>query len=188
MDLTSITVSNFKEQFPRDFPFLRAWSTSKTYSIDDEVSYNDAIYRALAETTGDKPSSSEDVWREIEEYESNYVLDSDITRSFSETQITFNQGLFGTDAQIQIGYLYLTAHYLVLNIKAALKGVQGNGEFVVNSRSVGSVSENFTVPEWITKDRILGAFAQTAYGLKYLNMISSSLVGNIVAIGGATLP
>lgn len=149
MDLNSITVADFKAQFPRDFP----------YAPPSIVGNND------------------------------YVYDADISRAFLEAQVVFNQGLFGSDAQIRMGYLYVTAHYLCLDLRAALAGIQGSGgSFPVSSRSVGSVSESYAIPERYTDDPLLALYTQTNYGMKYLSLVLPNLVGNMVAVFGGTNP
>lgn len=114
------------------------------------------------------------------------VQDLDITNAFADAQVLLNQGLFSDDNTITLAYLYLSAHCLCLNIKASDAGINsgGTGAFPVTSRSVGSVSESYQVPDAYKDDPILGQYAQTAYGQKYLAMVLPQLRGNIVAIAG----
>ncbi len=149
MDLNSITVTDFKSFFTRDFPYAPAGITNNN----------------------------------------DYVYDDDISRAFLEAQVSFNQGLFGSDAQIKMAYLYVTAHYLCLDLRAALAGIQGSGgSFPVSSRSVGSVSESYAVPERYTDDPLLAMYTQTNYGMKYLSLTLPNLVGNFGAVFGGTNP
>lgn len=116
-----------------------------------------------------------------------YVTDSDITKAYTEASMNFNPGLFSTDAELKMCYLYLSAHYLVNDLQTSAAGVSSTGYFAVNSRSVGSVSESYTIPEWMMADPILGAFSTTRYGQKYLSLIKPLLVGNVtVYMGGTT--
>ena len=186
MDLSTITVSDFKSKFLRDFPYLRTWSATKSYSVEDETVKNDKIYKALQVSTNKDPETETSYWSEIEDYESSYVLDADIERSFLEAGMNFNQGLFGEDAQITLGFLYLSAHYLVMDLRAAQKGVNSSTENPINSRSVGSVSESYSIPEWVTKDKILNYYTKSSYGMKYLSFILGRMTGNVQAIQGAT--
>lgn len=118
------------------------------------------------------------------------VQDLDISNAFADAKALLNQGLLDSDANITLGYLYLTAHCLCLNIKASDAGVNsgGTGAFPVTSRSVGSVSESYQVPEAYTDDPILAQYAQTAYGQKYLAMVLPKLRGNMVAVIAGALP
>lgn len=116
----------------------------------------------------------------------DYVMDSDITRAFAEATINFNEALFSTDDSLKLTFLYLSAHYLVNDLQTAKMGLSSNGFFSVNSRSIGSVSESYTIPEWMTKDPVLGAFATTRYGQKYISLIKPLLIGNVVVYDGAT--
>jgi hypothetical protein len=67
-----------------------------------------------------------------------------------------------------------------------MQGIQSRGEQLVTSRSVGSVSESYDIPERFKNDPILNYYTKTGYGLKYLNMILPYLTGNISVAAGAT--
>lgn len=189
MDLTTITYSDFKDQFPRDFPYLKVWSASETYNLDDEVYYSvdSKFYRCLDNGVTTVPTTAGD-WDEFLDNQNNYIKESDVNRAFVEAKIVFNQALFGTEAQIKVGYLYVTAHFLVIDMQNAIEGITSKGSQIVNSRSVGSVSESYTIPERFIKDINLNPYTRTGYGLKYLSLVVSKLVGNVKAIKGATLP
>jgi len=189
MDLSTITAQDFKDNFFRDFPYLITWQAADTYVLSNEVYYlpTKQFYRCAVASTTDLPTVTAS-WTLIVDEVFNYVLDADIAKAFAEAKIVFNQGLFGTDDEITLGYLYLTAHYLANDINAAQQGVAGAGSFSVASRSVGNVSESYAIPEAYTSDPILAFFAKSSYGLKYLSLVMPKLVGNMIAIGGTTQP
>ena len=116
----------------------------------------------------------------------NYVTDADITKAFTEADISFNPAIFGEDAALKTTFLYLAAHYLVNDLQTAASGVASTGYLPVQSRSVGPVSESYAIPEWMTRDAVLGLYATTRYGQKYLSLIKPLLVGNVVTYEGAT--
>lgn len=154
MDLSTVTIQQFKDRFYRDFSFA-----NQNPDPEQPVPPN-----------------------------SNFVQDIDIQNAFSDAQALLNQGLLGADANITIGYLYLSAHCLSLNIKNARGGINstGTGAFPVSGRTVGSVNESYMVPDAYKDDPILAQYAQTGYGQKYLAMVLPALRGNIVPIlGGA---
>ena len=122
----------------------------------------------------------------VYECQKDYVMDSDITKSFSEAKINFNEALFGTDDSLRITFLYLAAHYLVNDLQTSQQGSGSSGFFPVSSRSVGGVSESYAIPTWMLKDPVLGAFATTRYGQKYISLIKPLLIGNVVVCEGAT--
>lgn len=156
MDLSTITVSDFKTRFYRDF-----------------------LYKTVQE--GGEPLQADP----------DYVQDQDIANAFTDAQALLNQALFSSDTQITSGYLYLTAHCLALNLVAADSGginSTGTGAFPVASRSVGSVSESYQVPDAYKDDPILAQYAQTAYGQKYLAMVLPRLRGNMTIAFGGALP
>lgn len=151
MDLSTITVNDFKAYFLRDFPYPPSSPTPDTLNP-------------------------------------NYVQDGDINRAFGEAQMNFNQALFGSDQNITIAYMYITAHYLVNDLRAAAGGVEGTPSFPVSSRSVGSVSEAYVVPDRYKDDAVLSFYTTTPYGLKYLSLVLPGLAGNFHVSLGRTLP
>ncbi len=118
----------------------------------------------------------------------DYVGNQDITNAFGEAKITFNQTLFGNDDDITLAYLYLTAHFMCVDIAMANGGVNSQANFPVSARTVGSVSESYAVPEAYTQSANLSYYTQTAYGLKYLAMVLPRLVGNFGHVYGGTTP
>lgn len=117
-----------------------------------------------------------------------YVQDADINKAFLESQAVFNQGLFGNDATITLAYFYLTAHYLVNDLRTAQAGLESTGNYPVASRSVGSVSESYQIPDAYKDDPLLGFYTTTQYGQKYLSIVLPNLVGNMAGVAGATHP
>lgn len=188
MDLSTITVDDFKAQFPRGFPYLPVYDSETIYNSGDRVYYNGLFYDCTVNGTEDILPTVEDNWTLVSDNVDNYVKDSDIEAAFKEAQIVFNQSLFSTDEQVTLGYLYLTAHYLVHDLRAALAGVAGFNPFPVQSRSVGSVSESYGIPQTYMDNPIYSFYTQSAYGMKYLSMVLPVLVGNVGAVAGATRP
>ena len=186
MDLDLIAISDFKELFFRDFPYLPIWDSEETYNEDDEVFYNKLFYRCLNNGVSSIPTTITD-WELYKDSINNYVLDADITKAFNEAKISFNKSLFGDDNTIKTAYLYLTAHFLVNDIKSANQGLNSTGDFNVASRSVGSVSESYSIPqEWVNSS-VLNFYTKSAYGLKYLAILMPRIKGNVMSVRGATI-
>lgn len=188
MDLSAITIDDFKAQFPRDFPYLPVW-VAGSYNKDEEVYYavNRLFYTAKENGVVAIPTDATK-WELTDDSIDNFVQDSDITRAFAEAMISFNQRLFTTDANIKIGYLYLTAHYLVNDLNTAMAGLGAAGYFPLASRSVGSVSESYSIPQKYLDDPLLSFYTQSRYGMKYLALVLPKLRGNVGVVCGATLP
>lgn len=186
MDLTTITVSDFKSQFSRGFPYLPEYDNTKLYNKGDRVYYDttELFYDCTVDGTQGVLPTDTNNWTQVSDSVKNYILDDDITKAFVEARLNLNQALFSSDEFIELGFLYLTAHYLVNDIKAG--GLESSGAFPVQSRSVGSVSESYAVPERYKSDPILSFYTQSSYGLKYLNMILPALTGNVGSVAGAT--
>lgn len=196
MDLSSVTVADFKAYFFRDFPYLPIWDASTLYNIGARVYYEPTqlFYDcAVNGTTGTTPVQSftppaVNPWTLVDNNINNYILDADIEKAFAEAAILLNQSLFTSDDNIRLGYLYLTAHYLVNDIRAGQGGIRASGSFPVASRSVGNVSESYSIPHAYMDNPVYSFYTQSAYGLKYLSLVLPGIVGNVVAVGGATQP
>lgn len=189
MDLSTITPADFKAYFRRDFLYLPVWDDTRTYMADAVVWYsvNEMFYKCLENGTTETPTD-DTKWELVAGDVDDYVLDEDIQKAFAEAQTIFNQALLGTDEQIRIGYMYLTAHYLVNDLRTAMRGIQSTGEQLMSSRSVGSVSESYSIPAAWTDNPIYNFLAKTGYGLKYLSMVLPRMVGNIGTVAGWTNP
>jgi hypothetical protein len=116
------------------------------------------------------------------------VIDTDITNAFNFVDMSINPALWDTQQAYTIGYLLLAAHYLVLNLRASSQGLNGQYNWAQNSKSVGAVSESFTIPQRIIDNPELMMFAKTNYGAQYLMLLLPQLAGQTFSICGATLP
>ena len=122
------------------------------------------------------------------ECQSEYVTDADITKSFNEALVNFNDTLFSDDIDLKITFLLLSAHYLAWDLQSAVQGAKSTGVFPVSSRTVGPVTESYSVPAWLQKDPVFSAYATTRYGLKYISIIKPLLLGGVAVYSGSTLP
>lgn len=184
--LTALTPEDFKQQFFRDFTYIDTWLVGSTYNTADQVFYdvNRKFYQCLNDgVIGTLPTVTTD-WKNIAA--TGLVSDLDITNAYAEACVTFNSALFTSDDDMVLGYLYLAAHYLVNDLNAG--GADSSSEGVVNSRSVGNVSESYTIPQWQLDSPIYSFYTKSSYGRKYLNMILPRLAGNMTTVAGATQP
>jgi len=184
--IQALTPEDFKNQFWRDFTFINTWLVGTTYNTGNQVFYdvNKRFYQCLNDgVIGTLPTVTTD-WKEISNV--GLVSDLDITNAYAEACITFNDALFDDDDDIVLGYLYLAAHYLVNDLNAG--GQNSSQAGFANSRSVGNVSESYSIPQWQLDDPILSFYAGSSYGRKYLNLILPRLTGNIATVEGCTTP
>ncbi len=187
MDLTTITTQDFKDLFYRDFPYLNIWSDTETYNTDDVVYYETTklFYKCLNDSVSSVPTDTDD-WERTTGSIYNYVLDADITKAFIEAKQLLNQSLFNDNEGITLGYLYLTAHFLVLDLQRSSQGINSRGTILAQSQSVGSVSESGYLPDKMYNNIIFQQYLMTGYGYKYLNLVMPKLVGNVFCIEGGT--
>lgn len=208
IDLSAITVAQFKQQFRRDFPYLPIYDNTQIYNAGDVVYYppSGLFYQSIMDgirgqgpllrydegnkydAAGNKYDSNQKYWIKYASTLDNYICDEDITAAFAEAMVLFNTALFANDMTTTLGFLYLAAHFLCNDINAARGGVNGTGRFMLSARTVGSVSESYQIPTAFTDSPILAGYASSSYGMKYLAMILPKLTGNVVAVFGGSQP
>ena len=116
------------------------------------------------------------------------VLDVDISKAFQMTNINMNQGLFADQGSYNVGYLLLSAHYLVMNLRASSQGINGQFSFLENSKSVGSVSQSFQIPDRVMANPDWAVLFKTNYGAAFMQLVLPQLAGQIYISYGSTRP
>lgn len=111
------------------------------------------------------------------------VRDKDIDEAINEAECVFNEDLYPTDAICQKAKLYLTAHFLQLDLDAA--DGEGQSIFLQNSRSVDRISESVVIPEWMQQGEF-AYYAKTEYGQKFLILSKPYLDGAVFTVRGGT--
>ena len=127
------------------------------------------------------------------------VRDVDIQNSLNMASALFNADLFdltlvgispNQTSEAKMAYLYVSAHILVSSIQSvgglgkSGKGVFSQGEGMITGKGAGGININFAWPAMITDSPLLFQFTKTAYGCKYLDLLTPKLVGNVGAIYG----
>lgn len=115
------------------------------------------------------------------------VMDADITKAQGQAAFNFNERIIADQERFTILFQLLTAHYLCIDLRMAAQGVSSQYNWVRTSKSVGSVSEGFQVPDRIMANPELAMLAQTGYGGKYLQLLLPQLIGQVFVVAGKTL-
>lgn len=115
------------------------------------------------------------------------VTDNDIAKAINEAGVVTNQNLWDNQNTWTMGYLLLTAHYLVMDLRAASQGIAGTYSWITTSKAVGNVSEGFQVPQRIIDNPEFAMLSKTYYGAKYLNLLLPQLAGQVFPVAGRTL-
>lgn len=184
-DNIEVTTDDFKNLFTRDFPYLPVYVEGKAYFKDNEVYYTPNFYKSLTDGNTTLPTDTTN-WALVNDSVDNYIQDADIMRAFNEAKVNFNAGLFGDDNTVKMVFLYLAAHYLVIDLNNAMNPLAMGFMGFTQSKSVGSVSQSFALPDFVTKNAALSQYMQTGYGAKYVSLITPYLVGNIIFVPGRT--
>lgn len=116
------------------------------------------------------------------------VLDQDIVNALATTAARFNSELWSSQDKYTLGYLLLTAHNLVMAIRASTQGIAGTGSWLETSKAVGSVSQGFTVPQRILDNPSLAILSKTQYGMRYLELVLPLITGPMFTSEGFTKP
>ena len=186
--LDTKSVQGFKSLFFRDFYYLPSWEVDKIYNSGDVVYYetNKLFYKCNSNgTVGGLPTGEN--WGLHCDDALDYIQDADITKAFQEATLSFNEGLVDGDCdQILFVYYYLTAHYLVNDIRTSSKGLNGTGEGTITSKSAGGVSVTYAIPEIYLNNPSFNFYTKSDYGIKYLNLVYPKLIGNVEVVKGRT--
>lgn len=116
------------------------------------------------------------------------VTDADITNAMQLAAVNFNQGLFADQQTYQVAFLLLSAHFLVMNLRASSQGIAGQYEWLQNSKSAGSVSEGLSIPQRILDNPEFAMLSKTNYGAQFLLMVLPQLTGQMFTVCGRTNP
>ncbi len=180
-----VSTTDFQDLFSRDFPYLPVYVEGKAYFTNDIVYYEPNFYQSLVDNNTELPTNTTN-WQVINDSVNNYIQDSDIMRAFNEAVINFNVNLFTDQNSAIMVFLYLAAHYLVIDLNNAMNPLALGFMGFTQSKSVGSVSESYGIPQWMLNNQALSAYAQTGYGRKYLSLIQPYLIGNVLFFNGRT--
>lgn len=117
------------------------------------------------------------------------VTDYDIANALRDA-LSFNMSmaLWGSQSAFTMAYCYLAAHYLCITAQASGAGLAGQADWVRNSKTVGDVTESFSIPERVLRSPFLAKISRTTYGSKFLELVSPSLIGNFQSYHRCTLP
>lgn len=116
------------------------------------------------------------------------VLDADIAKAFQFVNVNVNPCLFADQGSYNVGYLLLSAHYLVMNLRASSQGINGQFNFLQQSKGVGSVSEAFGIPQRILDNPDWAILCKTNYGAQFIQLILPQLAGQVFTVCGSTRP
>lgn len=114
------------------------------------------------------------------------VRDADIENAFMEAKAQFRGSFFTTEERFDLAFLLLSAHTLCTTLTQSSQGISGSYSWLVNSRSVGSISEGMSIPQRILDNPQLAMLTKTTYGARYLALILPFLSGQVFTVRGAT--
>lgn len=114
------------------------------------------------------------------------VLDSDIAKAYGQVNFQINPCLFNVQENYTLGYLWLAAHWLVVDLRASSQGIAGRYNWLEQSKAVGNVSASYGIPQRILDNPTFAMLTQTQYGAKYLQLLLPGLTGVMFTARGHT--
>jgi hypothetical protein len=116
------------------------------------------------------------------------IVDGDITNAFNMVDITIDQDMWTSQSAFTMAYNLLAAHFLVLNIRASTQGINGQYNFLQNSKAAGPLSEGFTIPQRVIDNPDFAQYFKTNYGAQYMHLLWPQLAGQVFNAYGSTRP
>lgn len=114
------------------------------------------------------------------------ILDADIAKAYGQVNFQINCSLFNKQENYTLGYLWLAAHYLVVDIRASSQGIAGRYNWLEVSKGAGNLNSGYAIPQRILDNPTFAMLAQTRYGAKYLELLLPSLIGVVFIAPGHT--
>lgn len=114
------------------------------------------------------------------------ILDTDIAKAYGQVNFAINPALFSNQENYTLGYFWLAAYWLVVDLQTSSQGIAGQYNWLTVSKAVGSVSQAYAIPQRILDNPSMAMYAQNRYGAKYLQLILPALVGQIFIAPGHT--
>ena len=110
------------------------------------------------------------------------VMDSDITNAQTAATMVSSQSLWANQTEYTYTFNLLTAHFLVTNLIASSQGIRGQGEWLVQHKSIDGISSSYAIPPRVLNSPTLAPISKTTYGCQYLSLLAPRLVGNVMAV------
>lgn len=180
------TAEDFKNYFKYDFKYLINYNEETTYMLNSIVIKDFIFYQSLKNGNYNHLLTDNDWWVELPEEDiKNFIADWQIEKAMFQAQNLINANLFGNNNdKLLMCYLYLTAHFLIVDNSA----FQGNGlsNMLKTSQSVDGVSVSYSIPQSILNNPLYSYLAKTEYGLKYLTYIIPLINGYTRVVCGTT--
>lgn len=189
------TPQEFRDFFRRDFPYCPFVVPEPPSSPPEEEEEEE-----LPPSEGDEespevpeepidPEVPEEQDPEPEEQVSDEcVSTSDIERAVCDAERSFNANCLDAKNR-KVAMLYLTAHFLILNLKLGSEGTSSQGGYGEASQSVGSVSVSYiAAPDYVKNNPFVNSLMSTGYGQRYFEMAYNCMLkSRIFIVKGRTV-
>lgn len=114
------------------------------------------------------------------------VMDQDISLALNNTAINFNPGQWSSQIAYTEGWLLLSAHMLVTNLRSSSQGIAGGYTWLENTKAANTISAGYAIPQRILDNPTFAMYTKTSYGAKYLELLLPQLAGQMFCVRGIT--
>lgn len=112
------------------------------------------------------------------------VNDTDIQKALDQQQNVINPCLFWNQNIYTQGALLMSAHFMVLNLRASAQGIAGKFEWLQNSKGVGAVNVGISIPPRLLENPEFAMLVSTTYGTQFLYIVLPLLTGEMFSVYG----
>lgn len=180
------TPQEFRDFFKRDFPycpFVVPEPPSSPPEEEEELPPGEG-----GEESPEVPDEPIDPEVPEEQVSDECVSTPDIERAICDAERSFNANCLDAKSR-KVAMLYLTAHFLILNLKLGSEGVSSQGGYGEASQSVGSVSVSYNAaPDYVKNNPFVNSLMKTGYGQRYFEMAYNCMLkSRIFIVKGRTV-
>lgn len=135
------------------------------------------IYISLSDNNFYEPNNKEK-WSLSEESLTSYVLDSMIEEAMNEAETIVKPECVTEEKYYRIAFLYMTAHYLIMDWKMKNSGINAGGSAgILIGRTAGKMSAHYAISPIVQQYPQYEFFFKTPEGEKAMNIILKKRIG-----------
>lgn len=116
------------------------------------------------------------------------IRQQDVLKAFQQANAQINSTLYLTQTSFTTGLLWLSAHFLCVNINNSSQGINGQFNWGETSKGAGGISQSFAIPAAIQESPVFNGLTKTTYGAQYLLDLYPRLTGGMSSTRGWTKP
>lgn len=143
------------------------------------------IYKSLSDNNFYEPSD-EERWELTSIKPSTFIKDSDIETAMDQASTVCVEGKIGDPKDYFIAFMYMTAHFLIIDWKMKNTGINASGTSgILIGRTVGDMTTHYSVSPIIQKYPEYEIYYKTLEGQKAMSIILRWNVAPLIYVDGS---